>query len=203
MSSWVEAFINAAGAAILAGAAAAQLWHAWRLASSDAPLTGGGAATPRARRVTLRDAHGNTIVVMASPDTLQALLGQRVGWPAGVAGPAGGEGGGGDLDSYEGRLALDAGVRPPGPPVTPALLDCLPTHAHTPPRASADGTPAPPRADGLDTCSVCLGDFFAGETVRTLPCLHRYHPSCVDPWLVQKGRAQAACPTCKTRVFSQ
>jgi len=45
-----------------------------------------------------------------------------------------------------------------------------------------------------DCCQVCLETFSAGEMVRTLGCLHRYHPACVDQWLERS----ASCPICKT-----
>ncbi|CAN6177930.1 unnamed protein product [Urochloa humidicola] len=45
------------------------------------------------------------------------------------------------------------------------------------------------------TCSVCLGAFQTGETVRLLPvCLHLYHVECIDPWL----DAHSSCPICRT-----
>ncbi|KAF7096629.1 hypothetical protein CFC21_098538 [Triticum aestivum] len=45
------------------------------------------------------------------------------------------------------------------------------------------------------TCSVCLGAFQLGETVRLLPaCLHLYHVECIDPWL----DAHSTCPICRS-----
>ncbi|KAF7109538.1 hypothetical protein CFC21_109781 [Triticum aestivum] len=45
------------------------------------------------------------------------------------------------------------------------------------------------------TCSVCLGAFLLGETVRLLPvCLHLYHVGCIDPWL----DAHSTCPLCRS-----
>ena len=45
------------------------------------------------------------------------------------------------------------------------------------------------------TCSVCLGAFLVGETVRLLPvCLHLYHVECIDPWL----DAHSTCPICRS-----
>ncbi|KAL6876370.1 hypothetical protein ACP4OV_012942 [Aristida adscensionis] len=44
-------------------------------------------------------------------------------------------------------------------------------------------------------CSVCLGAFQRGETVRLLPvCLHLYHVECIDPWLEKN----ATCPVCRS-----
>lgn len=45
-------------------------------------------------------------------------------------------------------------------------------------------------------CNICLGPYEAGETVRTLPCLHQYHQPCIDRWLRSKG----TCPVCKHPV---
>nr|CAB3468125.1 unnamed protein product [Digitaria exilis] len=45
------------------------------------------------------------------------------------------------------------------------------------------------------TCSVCLGAFETGETVRLLPvCLHLYHVECIDLWL----DAHSTCPICRS-----
>ncbi|KAM0521450.1 hypothetical protein ACHAP9_005136 [Verticillium nonalfalfae] len=33
-------------------------------------------------------------------------------------------------------------------------------------------------------CTICTEDFNVGEDVRVLPCNHKYHPGCIDPWLV-------------------
>ena len=41
------------------------------------------------------------------------------------------------------------------------------------------------------TCSVCLCDLIAGEMVRTLPCKHRFHMSCIDAWLTENSHV---CP---------
>lgn len=43
-----------------------------------------------------------------------------------------------------------------------------------------------------DHCAVCLDDFEEGDWVRRLPCLHHFHPPCIDRWLLQNKR----CPLC-------
>lgn len=40
-------------------------------------------------------------------------------------------------------------------------------------------------------CSICTEDFAIGEDVRVLPCDHKFHPTCVDPWLVNIA---STCP---------
>jgi hypothetical protein len=42
-------------------------------------------------------------------------------------------------------------------------------------------------------CVVCLSSWCEGDQLRILPCLHRFHAQCLDPWL----RAQQTCPLCR------
>ena len=50
------------------------------------------------------------------------------------------------------------------------------------------GTPA---VDNGLACSVCVEDFEKGQDVRVLPCKHRFHPDCIDPWLLN---VSGTCP---------
>ncbi|KAG7397337.1 hypothetical protein PHYBOEH_000849 [Phytophthora boehmeriae] len=43
------------------------------------------------------------------------------------------------------------------------------------------------------SCAVCLHAFQVDANVRMMPCFHRFHPDCIDPWLQEK----ASCPVCK------
>ncbi len=43
------------------------------------------------------------------------------------------------------------------------------------------------------SCVICLSDFKLHDSVKSLPCLHRFHENCVDNWL----RGKALCPICK------
>ena len=43
-------------------------------------------------------------------------------------------------------------------------------------------------------CSICTDDFENGQDQRMLPCDHRFHPECVDPWLLN---VSATCPLCR------
>jgi len=51
-------------------------------------------------------------------------------------------------------------------------------------------------SDCAPECSVCMEVFESGQELRMLPCMHRYHRSCIDKWL----RQNAACPLCKHEV---
>eukprot|EP00916_Digyalum_oweni_P017755 GHVL01029266.1.p1 GENE.GHVL01029266.1~~GHVL01029266.1.p1 ORF type:complete len:256 (+),score=35.38 GHVL01029266.1:47-769(+) len=46
-------------------------------------------------------------------------------------------------------------------------------------------------------CAICTEEFQIGETVRELPCEHRFHPYCIDPWATKKNNS---CPLCRTPV---
>ena len=43
-------------------------------------------------------------------------------------------------------------------------------------------------------CSICTEDFTKGQEVRVLPCNHKFHPDCVDPWLLN---VSGTCPLCR------
>ena len=47
-----------------------------------------------------------------------------------------------------------------------------------------------------EACGVCLSPFEEGDELRTLPCLHHFHSSCVDRWLALKP----LCPECRCSV---
>ncbi|KAJ6625616.1 hypothetical protein B0H10DRAFT_2002290 [Mycena sp. CBHHK59/15] len=53
-----------------------------------------------------------------------------------------------------------------------------------------------PAAIGRETCPICIVDFEEGDDLRVLPCdgAHRFHQTCVDPWLLELS---TACPICR------
>jgi hypothetical protein len=61
--------------------------------------------------------------------------------------------------------------------------------------ASMPGTraPTPNQSNGPPTlvCPICTDEFIRGEDVRLLPCNHKFHPDCIDPWLVN---VSGTCP---------
>ena len=49
-------------------------------------------------------------------------------------------------------------------------------------------------AQDFPSCSICTEDFTLGEELRVLPCNHKFHPLCVDPWLLN---ISGTCPLCR------
>ena len=45
-------------------------------------------------------------------------------------------------------------------------------------------------------CSICLGDYAAGESLRQPKCGHAFHRDCLDTWLA----AKAVCPICQSAI---
>mmetsp|Transcript_107365 Transcript_107365/g.311979 ORF Transcript_107365/g.311979 Transcript_107365/m.311979 type:complete len:128 (+) Transcript_107365:379-762(+) len=93
-----------------------------------------------------------------------------------------------DGNDYEQLLALDNNNVRSAPVATETDIRRLPTHVLT----EADLARSKLSDDGTN-CPVCLEAYCVGDQLRTLPCLHRMHTSCIDPWLKQN----AVCPVCK------
>lgn len=49
-------------------------------------------------------------------------------------------------------------------------------------------------------CSICTEDFERGQDQRVLPCDHRFHPECIDPWLLN---VSGTCPLCRVDLRPQ
>eukprot|EP00053_Salpingoeca_punica_P012590 m.112808 g.112808 ORF g.112808 m.112808 type:complete len:161 (-) comp15987_c2_seq3:3643-4125(-) len=54
------------------------------------------------------------------------------------------------------------------------------------------------RGPASDECAICMCTFEIGERLRLLPCLHKYHSDCVDPWL----KRTVSCPICNSTPAS-
>lgn len=51
----------------------------------------------------------------------------------------------------------------------------------------------------VSECRICLSQFEPNETLRTLPCLHRFHRHCIDNWI----QRNAVCPVCRVKLRDQ
>ena len=71
--------------------------------------------------------------------------------------------------------------------------DVVRTEAATDSEQPAEGTAAGngDNAENGLACSVCTDDFIKGQDIRVLPCKHKFHPECIDPWLLN---VSGTCP---------
>ena len=58
------------------------------------------------------------------------------------------------------------------------------------PAAPPPDSSSPSGGDNLG-CTICTDDFEKGQDIRVLPCDHKFHPECVDPWLLN---VSGTCP---------
>jgi hypothetical protein len=104
-------------------------------------------------------------------------------------------------EDYDALLALDDhNSQPALRGAEPQEIRALPTFKFTPfkPRpgvatANCSGAPA---EEANKTCAVCLEEYAEHDTLRILPCMHRFHVNCIDHWLEQR----ATCPVCKCHI---
>lgn len=45
-------------------------------------------------------------------------------------------------------------------------------------------------------CVICMIDFEVNDTIKYLPCMHTFHQSCIDTWLLRS----LICPSCMEPV---
>ncbi|XP_037038713.1 RING-H2 finger protein ATL52-like [Bradysia coprophila] len=51
--------------------------------------------------------------------------------------------------------------------------------------------------DTHSSCSICISDFMKNEIILILPCVHKFHRTCIQTWLSKNN----TCPSCRERVF--
>ncbi|XWS56600.1 hypothetical protein CRYUN_Cryun09bG0099900 [Craigia yunnanensis] len=102
--------------------------------------------------------------------------------------------------NYETVRALDADNVPPAASMSEEEINALPVRLCSSKNKQDPTNPVGSKKGSEDelTCSVCLEQVNVGDLIRSLPCLHQFHASCVDPWLRQQG----TCPVCKFRAGS-
>ncbi|RSL53695.1 hypothetical protein CEP51_014850 [Fusarium floridanum] len=84
--------------------------------------------------------------------------------------------------------------------LTPEALNLMPVKKYRGTKTEASrtgGNYSLGQTDTLQSCSICTEDFGRGVEFRPLPCGHRFHPACIDPWLLQRS---LTCPLCRLNV---
>lgn len=67
------------------------------------------------------------------------------------------------------------------------------------PRESTCGASDSLSSSSTSDCAICLEKYIDGEELRVIPCAHRFHKKCVDPWLLQHH----TCPHCRHNIIEQ
>lgn len=80
--------------------------------------------------------------------------------------------------------------RPPG--LTEEALNCLCVEIFSVP----DEGDEPAMSRSSMECSICLESFCEGDELICLPCGHRFHLCCLDPWI----RTCGDCPYCRRGI---
>ncbi|GAB7357078.1 hypothetical protein MBLNU459_g7892t1 [Dothideomycetes sp. NU459] len=68
------------------------------------------------------------------------------------------------------------------------------------PAATTTHAPIETQNDEALVCSICTDDFETGQDLRVLPCDHKFHPACIDPWLLN---VSGTCPLCRIDLNPQ
>ncbi|CAG5925462.1 unnamed protein product [Menidia menidia] len=64
-------------------------------------------------------------------------------------------------------------------------------------RESSCGASDSLSSSSTSDCAICLEKYIDGEELRVIPCAHRFHKKCVDPWLLQHH----TCPHCRHNII--
>lgn len=97
-----------------------------------------------------------------------------------------------DMMSYDELLTV-FGTGNTAKPTCRGTIHSLPTQVVAEPDLPVVGESSVRESD---KCAVCLEVYGVGDRVKTLPCLHRYHETCIDRWLKSCG----TCPVCKHEI---
>lgn len=89
------------------------------------------------------------------------------------------------LQQLLGHHLITSPPRPRG--LDPRMINNLPVHSFEPLTANNES---------IQQCSICLESFQAGDRIRMIPCLHKFHVTCIDQWFRQSHH----CPVCKYEI---
>ncbi|KAK6282489.1 hypothetical protein POUND7_016314 [Theobroma cacao] len=100
-----------------------------------------------------------------------------------------------DLTSQTERFQLleETNKKPPG--LTQEALDGLPLEVFSSGEVDVDKKLS---RDSRD-CSICLESFGDDDVLTRLPCGHRFHLACLDPWV----RTCGDCPYCRRSILKK
>lgn len=97
--------------------------------------------------------------------------------------------------------AQDSGERPAADPSQERETQPSPLNAEEGiAAATTSAENAASHSEDHPGCSICTEDFEVGQDQRVLPCDHRFHPECVDPWLLN---VSSTCPLCRVDLRPQ
>ncbi|KAF1352388.1 hypothetical protein BDV97DRAFT_397419 [Delphinella strobiligena] len=94
-----------------------------------------------------------------------------------------------------GRKSHDAMAEPRLSTASAPLSGIAPATTATESDPAAEAT-----IDDAPGCSICTEDFEIGQDLRVLPCDHKFHPACIDPWLLN---VSGTCPLCRINLNPQ
>ncbi|XP_062089711.1 probable E3 ubiquitin-protein ligase RHY1A isoform X2 [Humulus lupulus] len=99
-----------------------------------------------------------------------------------------------DLSSQTVRLQIlrEQNEKPPG--LTQEALSCLQLELFSGKETDAEAAVV---SSAPQDCSICLESFIQGDRLICLPCDHRFHAVCLDPWV----RISGDCPYCRSAIL--
>lgn len=80
------------------------------------------------------------------------------------------------------------------------LAENDPNRYGTPPanREAVEGLPTVQIEEEAMQCAVCLDECEVGALVKEMPCKHKFHSTCIVPWL----QLHSSCPVCRYQLPS-
>mmetsp|Transcript_22097 Transcript_22097/g.54093 ORF Transcript_22097/g.54093 Transcript_22097/m.54093 type:complete len:483 (-) Transcript_22097:492-1940(-) len=144
---------------------------------------GGGGPPPRTSPEYLRARLANTLRMMPANDPNRALVQQLHNQLAMLPYVP--------QQSVNQSLAQLLRAQPIQQGVSQQVIQSLPTRKY-----KKESTEKTDEKNKFNQCRICLEEYEDDETLRTLPCFHFYHQSCIDKWL----EGNTKCPLCKNPV---